>query len=80
VKISGLSFASVDGGRISASLLAIIRIFGQVMEANQTDAGSGFVFRQVVWSIIDSVAREIVQARPTGVVKTVHSRQIGVGD
>lgn len=80
VKLSGIANTLVAAGRISASLLAIIRLYGQVMETDHADAGSGFVFRQVVWSIVDSVAREIVQARPTGVVKTVHSRQIGVGD
>ena len=80
VKLAGIPISAVTEGRLDSAIQALIRAFGEFMEANQTDAGSGFVFRQVVWSIVDSIAREIVSARTTSRIKTVHSRQIGVGD
>lgn len=80
VKISGVLMDFISQGRIDTALEALMVTFGALMESNQTDAGSGYVFRQVVWSIIDSVARDILSARPTARIKTVHSRQIGVGD
>ncbi len=79
VKLSGISITHYQEGRITEALQTLLEIFGAVMESNQTESGSGFVFRSGVYSIADSVLRTVVKAVAVGAIKTVYSRQIGVG-
>jgi len=79
VKISGVPIANVKNGRIDQAYQVLLDAFGTLLESDQTDAVSGYTMRASVYSNVDQVARAIVNTNALGRVKTVYSRQIGVG-
>lgn len=79
MKITGVPQDAVNEGRINLAYGALVNAHGAVYEDDQTESGSGFVFRSVVYSVIDNVGRAILKAGATSRVKTVYSRSAGVG-
>lgn len=79
VKIVGTPHGEVLNGRITVAYAAKVTTYGNISEADVTDAGSGYVFRSGVLAQSDGSFRAIEKSQVTPRVVTVHSRQIGVG-
>lgn len=79
VKMSGITIGNVSEGRILDTLKTLIEAYAAKMISDQTDAISGFTFREGVYSTVDQILRIIVRTAVLGTVKTVYSRSIGVG-
>ncbi len=78
VKIAGVPSDQVRGGRISESYADDLNTYGDGFEA-EIIVPSAYRFFPAVYSQIDSVARPILKAGGRSRVRTVHSRQLGVG-
>lgn len=79
VKIVGVPEGQVLAGVLEVAYAALVQTYGDVSESDQTDGGTGYVWRSAVYSIIDNTARLIEKSKVTPRIVTVHSRQIGVG-
>ena len=79
VKVTGVPMLQVDEGRVTAAYATDLNAYGAVFDKQFTDAASGYTFVSSVYSQIDNVARRILKAGATSRIKTVHSRQRGVG-
>lgn len=79
VKLSPIPITFGSEGRIDDAMATLMDVFGAVMEADQTESGSGYVFRSGVYSLVDFILRKIVSTQAVGPIKTVYSRSIGVG-
>lgn len=79
IKISGCPLGDVFEGRINASLSATLTTFATNLGSPITDVATGYVFHASVYSQIDAVARPILNAFPMSRVKTVYSREVGIG-
>lgn len=79
VKIAGVPSDEVKGGRISGDYATDLNTYGDGFEA-EIITPSAYRFFPAVYSQIDSVARPILKAGGRTRVRTVHSRQFGVGD
>ncbi len=80
VKIVGVPQDNINEGRVNAAYATLLNTYGTKFAAEVVDAASGYGFDPAVYSTIDSVARPILKAGAASRVRTVHSRQIGVGD
>jgi len=80
MKVPAVPLTFVDRGRITLVAAVLYKALGDAYEAQHTDVASGYTFDPVVYSQIDSVGRKIMKSTPSTRTRTVHSRQIGVGD
>lgn len=78
IKLPGVAVIFVLNGHVNGAYVALAELFGDLLEADQTDPGSGYVFRAAVLGT-DDVARKVQKTKQMGRVKTVYSRTIGVG-
>ena len=79
LRIPGVVVTFIADGQVDASYVGIAEIFGNLFEADQTEAGSGFVFRSCVLGT-DDVARTVQRAVMTSRIKQLRSRTVGQGD
>lgn len=79
VKLSPLPITEVEDGRISVAQAILMDTYGDEMIVDQTEVGSGYVFRSGVYSLVDNVLRKIQRYASIGPVKTCYSRSIGTG-
>ena len=79
MKLVGASINNVDFGRVNLAYANLMQTFADIFGGNHVDPGSGYTFTPSVYSLIDNVAREIVAGVALTRVRTVHSRQVGVG-
>lgn len=79
IKLSGVPIAGAINGRLDAAHLALLTLLGAKLKQNQTDSTSGFTFRAGVYSLVDSIIRDILVTVSTPRLKTVYSRSVGVG-
>ncbi len=79
MKISAVSVASVDTGRVNTAYAAKMNLLGVPFTQQITDGGSGYKFDSVILSPSDSVARRIISSGSTSRIRTVYSRSPGVG-
>lgn len=77
-RISGFSSLAVESGRVTAGGAIFLNAYGALLADEWTQ--DGWSFRFGVFSRIDLICRDILKAGSTSRVKTVYSRQIGVGD
>ena len=78
-KITGARTIDVRDGRVDVVYAVLLQAYADLFPIDYTDAGTGYVFRACVWSSIDLVARKIDIGNALTRVRTIHSRQIGVG-
>jgi hypothetical protein len=79
VKICGMNNTDIALGRLNVAAANKLQTHANVYADTYTDSGSNYVMVPVVYSRIDNVGREILSAVILTRVKTVHSRQVGVG-
>jgi hypothetical protein len=79
-KLPGASIFDVNEGRVNVSYGSKLQTYGDVFTDSYTDGTSGYKFFPGVYSIADNVCRQILAAQVVVKTKTVHSRQIGVGE
>lgn len=78
IKFCGFSIDSYREGRIGGPFAGLGKVLGELMELDQSDVGSGYIFHASVFSRIDKVARQIQKTVMLPRLKTVRSRQLGV--
>lgn len=78
-KVAGASIDFVQDGRADLAYALLLQAYADEFIQDYTDAGTGYVFHAAVWSKIDLVARPIEIGIALTRIKTIHSRQIGVG-
>jgi len=79
VKICCVPLTETHEGRISAAYATLMNTYGAKFVPEYV-ATTGYRFNAAVYSQIDNVARPILKAGAASRIRTVHSRQIGVGD
>jgi len=78
VKICALPGDEIFEGRVSESYLTLLNTYGSKF-LGEVVLPSAYAFYSAVYSQIDKVARPILKGVGSARVRTVHSRQIGVG-
>lgn len=77
-RISGTPLSFVEQGRITGSYVALLELYGNSFEVDNTDVSSNYTFRSCVFGS-DGVARPIEVAKATTRIKQLRSRTIGQG-
>lgn len=79
MKISGVPIGNTDAGRINLNYANDMNVLGLIFAATHTDAPSGYTFEPSILSMVDNIARPIINSGSSSRIRTVYSRSIGVG-
>jgi len=79
VYIPGLPEAGQDRGVVSVATYSNLNDYAFLFNDDHTDAATGYVFHMVVWSPAFPAVRQVQLAVPQSILKSMHSRTIGVG-
>ena len=79
LKLGQIGEGFVDEGRVDASYVALAQSLGNQLAQDIVEGTFNWTWRCVIWNPGDNTFITVQAARPATRIRTVHSRQLGVG-